>query len=153
MNRTNKLNKHELPDAIVKIFEGREITVQDYLFLDDPVMLALFSRWKNQADSILTALCSVFLDRKKFRQISILNSTGENVADFEQQLKDTLNRHGGKISDLSKEYFWLKGKIEKKGYTNAKENIWVLKNNGTLVDLLEISGTYRVRSCGLTFAY
>ncbi len=135
----NNLKKDNLPIAILKIFEDQDMTVSDYVSLDDAVMLALFLNWKNDGDSLLSSLCKTLLDRNKYRQIMILDSTDSDISEFKEKLTKLLSNNGYEVTDYGQEYFWLEDSVENNVYKKSKQNIWILKNDGSLKDLLESS--------------
>lgn len=131
-----------LPEALRVVFDGREMSVAEYITLDDSVMIALFASFRNHKDGILSSLCEAFLDRKKYKEISILNNTTEEIRDFETELIKLLNKYDYKVSNLKDEYFYIANIPTKPNnviYKHEKDNIWVLKRNGTVCDLFEIS--------------
>jgi HD superfamily phosphohydrolase len=75
----NRIDKDDLPAAIRKTFEGKDVSVTDYVALDDSVLLFLFSKWKNSSDQMLSVLSSTLLDRKKFRCINILDNKRSDI--------------------------------------------------------------------------
>ncbi|MBI4683823.1 MAG: CYTH domain-containing protein [Nitrospirae bacterium] len=135
----NNLKRDNLPIAIIKTFEGQDMTVSDYVSLDDSVMLALFLNWKNGSDSLLSTLCTTLLDRNKYKQIMILDNTDADIGEFKQKLKDLLLNNGYEVADYGREYFWLEDSVENNVYKKSKKNIWILKNDGSLKDLMDVS--------------
>jgi hypothetical protein len=133
------LEKAYLPEAIVSIFECREITVKEYIDLDDSVLISLFSKWKRHNDEILSALCTVFIDRKKYTQLELLDNTDTDIEEFKKELIEVLQTYNYKVTDLNDEYFWLENKVKHVIYKDLKDNIWVLRNNGTISDLFKIA--------------
>lgn len=137
-----KINPEELPKAIVSIIEGKKVTVSEYTSLDDSVMMALFIKGKNYGDNILSELCSTVIDRNKYRELKILNSTTKDIEDFEKDLLVILKKYDYSIANLENEYFWIADKPNKPNnviYRNEKENILILRSNGTLCDLMDLS--------------
>lgn len=136
---TKVINDNELPEALVSVFNKRDISVGEYVALDDNILISLFFKWRKSSDYILSHLCTSFLDRKKYNKLLILNNTDDDVAAFKKELIDTFCRYGQIISDLDKEYFWLEETVNNETYKDIKDNIWVLKNNGILYDLFKVS--------------
>lgn len=58
------------PPIIANIFE-KDISLKDYLQLDDAVLSTAFNLWRNHPDQILSDLSSRFLDRKPFKSIQL----------------------------------------------------------------------------------
>ena len=137
-----KIEIKDLPDALLSIFKGNEITVGQYISLDDSTMTSLFARFKNSEDKLLSSLCSAFLDRNKFRELGILKNSKEDIVEFEKELIVILSKYGYQIDNLDDEYFWITDKPDNPNnviYKNKKDNIWFLRNDGTLVDLMDVS--------------
>lgn len=138
----NAIEGAALPEALKAVFDGRDMSVAEYITLDDSVMMALFASFRLNKDGILSSLSEAFLDRKKYKEISILNNTTEEIREFENELVRLLNKYDYKIKNLKDEYFYIANIPTKPNnviYKHEKDNIWVLKNNGTLCDLYEIS--------------
>jgi len=55
--------KHFLP------FFSRNITLKDYVALDESIVLFYMQQWRLENDSVLSNLCSRFLDRKLFKYV------------------------------------------------------------------------------------
>lgn len=128
-----------MPKALALLFEGYEISVEDYVTLDDSMLMALFNQWKGSNDVILSTLCLAFLDRNKFKELNILNNSESDLNAFKSDLLAILKRYGYPKNDLDKEYFWISKTSKNVVYKTIKDNIWVLRNNGTLADLTDIS--------------
>ncbi|WP_047150737.1 HD domain-containing protein [Aneurinibacillus tyrosinisolvens] len=56
------------PDHFISLFEG-EIGLDDYLALDESVVLFYMGEWSKETDAILCDLCSRFMDRKLFKYV------------------------------------------------------------------------------------
>ncbi len=56
------------PTHFYSLFED-EITVQDYLKLDEPIILYYFQTWMEEDDAILSDLCSRFVNRNLFQYV------------------------------------------------------------------------------------
>lgn len=130
---------NELPDALHTVFNGKEMSVKEYISLDDTVLVSLFTKWKQSSDKILSFLCTSFLDRKKFKKLAILDNNKEDIHLFKEDLVCILKNYNYEVKDLANEYFWLEDKVKNETYKDRKDNIWVLCKNGTVCDLFEIS--------------
>lgn len=128
-----------LPLPLLKLFEGKSMTVKEYVSLDDHILLSLFSHWMQSEDSILRNLCSCIINRKKYNKVYILYNTEQDISEFKKELKDILRKYGYHIDDYKKEYFFLESIEAYKIYKKNKDNIWILKNDGTLNDICDIS--------------
>jgi HD superfamily phosphohydrolase/uncharacterized protein YjbK len=134
------LSPTEMPQTLIKLFEGQPITIEEYTKLDDALFMSLFGQLQESSDKVLSLLCSAFIDRNKFRELAIFNNSETDLQDFQTELIELLRKHGLTITNLNDEYFWI-SKTSKNTIYKRKDGeiIWVLKNNGTLVDLLDIS--------------
>lgn len=63
-----------MPKALMPLFEG-DITLDEYLMIDDSVMLAAISEWRNSDDSVLADLSRRFLNREPLKSIVIDEQT------------------------------------------------------------------------------
>lgn len=63
-----------MPKALMPLFEG-DITLDEYLMIDDSVMLAAISEWRNSDDSVLSDLSRRFLNRVPLKSIVIDEQT------------------------------------------------------------------------------
>lgn len=63
-----------MPKALMPLFEG-DITLDEYLMIDDSVMLAAISEWRNSDDSVLADLSRRFLNRVPLKSIVIDEQT------------------------------------------------------------------------------
>lgn len=120
---------------MAKLLTKTPITVDEYLLLDDSVLMYHILLWQNSDDSILSFLCKSFLNRNKFTGIV---EVGEDIQD---KINNILVNHGKKpIVDFKKEYFYLEFTKKVDLYTPSKENIWIkTKGSNKLVDLTEKS--------------
>lgn len=135
----NKQLSGDLPDALVSIFEGKEMTVTEYISLDDSVMVALFAQWKDCKDPILALLTLSFLDRKKYQELIILNNSDSDIKEFKEELTKILKNYGYEVEDFQQECFWLETEEKNVIYKDPKDNIWIQRKNGTVCDLFEVS--------------
>ncbi len=73
LHRAKKLHQEKYkfitePVHFTSIFQNK-VTVQDYLKLDEAVVLYYFQVWQDEADPILKDLCRRFCDRKLFKYV------------------------------------------------------------------------------------
>lgn len=72
-----------VPAPLITLFEGR-LTLQDYLRLDESVMMYFFQVWQEEKDPILSDLCRRFMNRRLFKYVQLSKdrlSAGEELAD------------------------------------------------------------------------
>lgn len=130
-----------LPKALKDVFEDRAMQLEDYIELDDSVLIALFSMWKNSDDIILRKLCITFLYREKYESLNILgNKSVEEIEEFKKDFSAILRRAGYKIDDLKKAYFLLLPEEDTNSfYKKRNGGINILRNNGMLNDVMAVS--------------
>lgn len=133
------LKESDLPDGILSIFTGNEMTVKQFNSLDDSILLALFNKWTNISDDILSCLCNALINRKKYRKLRILNNKTEEIDQFKSDLTKIFKRYNYEIKNFEKEYFWIESSEKIDIYKSNKENIWILRRNGVISDLTDIS--------------
>ncbi|RYL94031.1 HD domain-containing protein [Sporolactobacillus sp. THM19-2] len=74
--------KH-VPVPLISLFEGH-MTLRDYLRLDESVMMYYFQVWQDEADPILSDLCSRFMNRRLFKYVQLSKdslSAGEELTE------------------------------------------------------------------------
>ncbi|MGI6285973.1 hypothetical protein SEF58_09170 [Neomoorella humiferrea] len=70
----------ESGDALLKLIKGENISVGEYLDLDDNILVALIKEWAKSKDDILRDLCTRFLHRRLFKSIDISSVSGHVIA-------------------------------------------------------------------------
>lgn len=121
---------------ILKLLRKEEISVEEYLLLDDSTLMYHITTWQNSDDKILSFLCKSFLNRNKFPK-----STIEVNVDIEEKINSLLRKNNKKeIEDFNKEYFFLQFEKKIDLYVPSGQNIWIKpKYSSELTDLTEIS--------------
>ncbi|GAO99586.1 HD domain-containing protein [Fructobacillus ficulneus] len=84
---------HQSSDLVIPllapVFEvDHELTVQEYLRLDDNLFLAAINSWQDYPDPILADLSSRFINRKPFKSIQINEQSEPFIAELEDIVKD-----------------------------------------------------------------
>ncbi|MDO7908558.1 HD domain-containing protein [Paenibacillus sp. JX-17] len=59
-------------DPIPGLLAGN-LSVKEYLMLDEALIQTSFAQWRNEKDSVLSDLCSRFLDRRLYKYVEIEN--------------------------------------------------------------------------------
>ncbi|NVY96340.1 HD domain-containing protein [Lactobacillus sp. DCY120] len=67
--QNNSLSQTEMPHLLIPFFKN-QVTVDDYLRLDDYLLNTYFNLWRDYPDPILRDLASRFLDRRPFKSIT-----------------------------------------------------------------------------------
>ncbi len=133
-------NKLEFcPSAIEKLFSSQDISVLDYVRLDDSTFICAFQEWVYSSNYELAELCSSILYRRKFKKVNIINNSDPMLSRLKQDVCLIFDRYQYHINDLRQEFFWIESSTGFSAYKVNKENIWVQKNNGLVVDISEVS--------------
>jgi HD superfamily phosphohydrolase/uncharacterized protein YjbK len=127
------------PQPFIELLKNEELDVNLYLKLDDHLLLTTFTIWKDSKDITLSTLCECIINRGKYEKIKILNNNEEDIQIFKNELLNILKENNYHSKGLDSEYFWLEIKEKCNIYNKEKENIWVLKNNGTINDFADVS--------------
>lgn len=90
-------------------------------------------------DPILSILCSCIINRDKYNKVKVLNGTEEDINEFKKGLSNLLLGHGYSVPDYGNEYFWLQSTQKYSIYKKSTDNIWILKNDGTINDICDVS--------------
>ncbi|WP_110930536.1 HD domain-containing protein [Paenibacillus bouchesdurhonensis] len=59
-----------LPHPLPGLFNS-DLTVQQYLLLDEALVQTAFMQWKNEEDELLSDLCTRFMDRKLYKYVEL----------------------------------------------------------------------------------
>lgn len=137
LNRNNMLEN--VPTAIQNLFSAEEMQLSDYYILDDAVFVYAFSEWVHSKDKVLSELCKSFMFRNKAEKIRILDNCDNDLESFKWDLNQVLSKYKYSVEDFRKEYFWIEHKKSFCAYKCHKENIFILQENGVVVDLTEAS--------------
>ncbi len=126
------------PTSIKKLL-SEDLSVSDYVFLDDSTFVSAFQEWSFSDDPVLSELCKAFLNREKSKKINVLDNSNPILDKFKQEVCALFKRYKYNIEDLKKEYFWIESGTGFSAYKLKKENIWVLVSNGLVVDISQVS--------------
>ena len=122
---------------------GEELTVEEYLELDDVQMTYHIKRWVSDPDSILSELASRFINRRLFNAVRLPTRSADAIADLERKAGQIVADMG-----LDPDYYVS---IESTGLrpydyyrpdtSNPQTNIMVRTERGEIRELSTISGT------------
>ncbi len=127
-----------MPKPLLGLFANKNISLQDYLLLDDHILLSTFSKWMEAEDSVLRKLCSCIINRQKYSKVKILNGKEQDISEFKKELADVFYGYDYKVNDYDKEYFWIE-LTKKCDIYDKEETIWILKNDGIIEDICNVS--------------
>lgn len=124
-------------------FEGN-YSVEDYLHLDDHVLMYAISVWVNSQDRYLSTLAKMFLNRQPLKSVEFDRKRDTETVEYLRDLVDqlfydrkyfTMTNHS---SDISYDYS-----------LKEKAPITLMHENGQMVDLSEVSPIVRILSDNL----
>ncbi|MNO20632.1 Deoxyguanosinetriphosphate triphosphohydrolase-like protein [compost metagenome] len=72
-----------LPEPLPGLF-NRELTVQEYLLLDESLVQTAFMQWRNEKDDLLSDLCTRFLDRKLYKYVEVDSIDKEMILEIRE---------------------------------------------------------------------
>lgn len=109
-----------------------EISVQNYLLLDESTLIYYFARFQDEEDSILANLCDCFINRHLFKHLDLKDiKQGEDIIS------------GVETNPLKKEFYFeiliVKNKFYRYYGDINSQSILVKKKTGELVELYEVS--------------
>lgn len=137
--KMKKLNEESLPDALISLFNGEKLSIEDYVSLDDTILYSLFYQWKNVDDYELSSLCRCLLERIKFKKILVDEKNTGIAEDFKQEFKKILSRYDVGDVDFNSASYYLEDKNDLGVYKVIKDNIFVINKFGILQDLSKVS--------------
>ena len=126
-------------EIMLKLFDKKEISVNEYTSIDDYFMYFHMTKWKNHSDSVLSHMCRAFLDRKKYKRYR----KTENIPELSEVLDQNLRSCGMEAADWNREYGYIKRTVSFGIYDRNKDNIWVKMKDGSIKDISEVSYVFR----------
>ena len=152
-------------EANLKALLENNLSLEEYLNLDDTYINGLFSRWQEidkrpmdpEEDSMLVVkrgllaeMCRCLLNRRGYERIYVMNQKSGDIYSFRQELErlfaryapgfetrlDTLNSF---IFDKREFRAYRYVQVEKEKEKNYGAKLWVLTNDGILKDFAQVS--------------
>ena len=110
-------------------------TLETFAQLDDVDILAAIKEWQHASDFVLSELCKMIINRRLLH----IKIKKEPISEkrFQEKFQETKRNYT--LSDEEASYFVFKGKLENKAYDRYEQNINILKKNGKIVDVAELS--------------
>ena len=110
-------------------------TLETFAQLDDVDILAAIKEWQHTSDFVLSELCKMIINRCLLH----IKIKKEPISEkrFQEKFQETKRNYT--LSDEEASYFVFKGKLENKAYDRYEQNINILKKNGKIVDVAELS--------------
>ncbi|MGR3742287.1 HD domain-containing protein [Companilactobacillus sp. DQM5] len=122
----------DMPSLLVPFFE-KNVSVNDYLRLDDGVLNTYFNLWIDHPDKILKDLTRRFLNRHPFKSIQFTDSTKYLIPN----MKDLVEKCG-----FDKQYYTAinnSSDLPYDAYNEPKTPIEIIQEDGTLNELSTLS--------------
>ncbi|WP_370772813.1 HD domain-containing protein [Clostridium sp.] len=129
-----------VPEYLKTLIKNKEISLENYIYLDDCVIIAFIKDLLNKIDDkILITLCDTLINRKPFKQIEILKNKEKDINRFKQELFKIIYNNSNLDREQYKDnYFFVEVVDKHKPYKPDKEKIYVLTKDGTIKNLDEI---------------
>ncbi|WOV87943.1 HD domain-containing protein [Sporosarcina oncorhynchi] len=117
-----------------KAFFDRKIELEDYISLDENVLMTYFQWWRKEDDPILSDLCNRFLDRKLFQHAEFEPATEyRKIGELERLFKEAgIDPEYYLVADSSSD---LPYDFYRTGEENERVPIYLQMNNGELREL------------------
>ena len=156
INRAKKLTKKGKADLFMteglRFFFEKEIgieqfaedpkTLETFLELDDYDLWGAIKIWAKSDDKILSALCSMLLNRELFRiKFSSDPITKEEKESIQQKIADT---YGLQSKDIK--YFFSTGQVTNNAYLTNDKKIMILSKNGEVRDVVEAADLPNIKA-------
>lgn len=141
LNKQNKIDRKLIPSGLLPVIDNKDLTLADYISLDDTVFFDMFITLLTKADDlVLKYLCDAFINRRKFVKINIKNFN-DSVASFKKEFENLLMKNQCVTTSLDNSYFWLEYREDNQLYKNDmnKNNVYVLCNEGNIKEISEVS--------------
>lgn len=126
-------------NSVKKIFSSENVTVDEYIELDDMILFSEFMKWSQQGDLILSLLCKSFSNRKKFNKVQILDGSSESILEFKKNLSKVFPKNISNHELIDNSFFWIQENIKFSLYKMIEENIWISLSDGTYEDISCVS--------------
>jgi len=117
-------------------------SLNHFLHLDDIDILAALKLWMRQDDFVLRQLSKTIIKRKLFKiKINEAEFSNEKLEEKRQKfaIKHNLSAHEAS-------YFVFTGSISNLAYNQSKENIKLLRKDGSLIDVAQASDQLHIKA-------
>lgn len=78
---------NERPTRLLPFFKG-QASLEDYLSLDESVILYYFQSWQDEQDEILKSLCDRFMNRRLFKYVDYTLNSDEDYQQLQQWFRE-----------------------------------------------------------------
>ena len=122
--------------------ELSEDLLDHFLRLDDIDILAALKQWMNHDDFVLRQLSRTIIKRRLFKiKIKEVAFSEEKLEEKRQKFAEKHNLSPNEVS-----YFVFAGSISNLAYNQSKENIQLLRNDGSLIDVAQASDQLHIKA-------
>ena len=112
-------------------------SLEQFCKLDDYDIISAIKRWSNHSDSILSLLCTRFLDRRLYKsKIQAEPISDSFLLEKQQQAKQQF-----RLSDADIHYMCFTGIATNTAYQSKEEKINILYKDGTVKDITQVDNT------------
>jgi len=153
----DKLKISDLPIGFKAALQKAAMSSEDFISLDDYVILGAIKGWSKLKDpqtEVLSKLCQNFLMRTGYHRYRFADVSESTMDGFRQELSNLLKKHmkesfQAKYTDRTDsewidEFPFLVLKVEHPQlYKKNKDNIYILENSGRLVEISDCSNLVR----------
>ena len=132
----NKIDYQNFDDATLNLFAQ----------LDDYDIISALKEWQHHSDIVLSELSKMIINRDLLK-IKISNKKIESSV-----LKKLLDNFASSQNLTKKQagYFIFDGKIENKAYDDVKEQIYILKKDKSIEDIIQVSDQLNLKALSRT---
>ncbi|MGB1410890.1 MAG: HD domain-containing protein [Flavobacteriaceae bacterium] len=116
--------------------------LDEFLKLDDIDVISALKRWMNHQDFVLSELSKIIMKRKLLK-IDIKEQAFSSK-EIEQKRIKFADKHNLSLDEVS--YFVFTGSISNLAYNQSKENIQLLKKDGSLIDVAQASDQLHIKA-------
>jgi HD superfamily phosphohydrolase len=116
--------------------------LDEFLKLDDIDVISALKRWMNHQDFVISELSQIIMKRKLLK-IDIKEQAFSSKEIEEKRIKFA-NKHNLSLDEAS--YFVFTGSISNLAYNQSKENIQLLKKDGSLIDVAQASDQLHIKA-------
>ena len=116
--------------------------LDEFLKLDDIDVISALKRWMNHQDFVLSELSQIIMKRKLLK-IDIKEQAFSSK-EIEQKRIKFADKHNLSLDKAS--YFVFTGSISNLAYNQSKENIQLLKKDGSLIDVAQASDQLHIKA-------
>ena len=121
---------------MIPFFE-EEVTIQDYLNLDDGVMNTYFQVWMDSPDTILSDLAQRYINRKVFKSILFTEDKRKDLAILEKLIKEVC--FNPTYYTAIHQNFDLPYDIYRPELEKPRTQIEMIRKDGSLAELSQLS--------------